>query len=167
MMHGITDEDWMKYFDGDLEPAAIDRIEAHFIGCRLCWDFYDEMANAEERLRAGGAVLRSERPLRERVLHRAIESTLAQLRGYEQANNDVRERLDHLRAVMAPMCGTTTADRALKLAAEGSPAKSLESITSENWKPFLLSLTSIAAVMCGDTGADLVWESGQLETIEC
>ena len=167
MTHGITDQDWMKYFDGELEPAAVDRIEAHFIGCRLCWDFYDQMANAEERLRVGGEALRNERPLRERVLHRAIESTLAQIRGYEQANNDVRERLDHLRAVMAPMCGTRTVERALKLAAEGSPAKSLESITSENWKPFLSSLTSIAAVMCGETGADLVWESGQLETIEC
>jgi anti-sigma factor RsiW len=73
----------------------------------------------------------------------------------------VRERLDRLESVMAPMCGSRTALRALQAAALGSPARSLEKVTRDNWTPFLTSLTSIAAVMCGETGAHLVWESGQ------
>jgi hypothetical protein len=34
-------------------------------------------------------------------------------------------------------------------------------VTEDNWTSFLSSLKTIAAVMCGETGARLVWESGQ------
>jgi hypothetical protein len=50
----------------------------------------------------------------------------------------------------------------LSAAARVSPARSLEQVTLENWTPFLTSLKSIAIVMCGETGAHLVWESGQI-----
>jgi hypothetical protein len=34
-------------------------------------------------------------------------------------------------------------------------------VTEDNWTSFLASLKPIADVMCGETGARLVWESGQ------
>jgi hypothetical protein len=73
----------------------------------------------------------------------------------------IQQRLDALAEVMAPMCGSQTAIKALRAAAQVSPARSLESVTEDNWTSFLSSLKPIAAVMCGETGARLVWESGQ------
>jgi hypothetical protein len=73
----------------------------------------------------------------------------------------VRKRLDELAVIMAPMCGSQTAERALRAAAQVSPARTLEQVNADNWTPFLSSLKSIATVMCGETGAHLVWERGQ------
>jgi len=66
-----------------------------------------------------------------------------------------------LETVMAPFFGTRTAVSALHAAAKNSPARSLEQVTPDNWEPFLKNLSSIAAEMCGETLAGLIWERGQ------
>jgi len=167
MNHGITDHEWMRYLEGALDRDAADRLEAHFIGCKPCWDYFDQLASAEEQLRLSGEAVRRELAICDRALYRALVSTVSRINRQETSADDVLARLDYLRATMVPMCGARTVDRALKVAAEGSPARSLDGINDENWNPFLLSLTSIAAVMCGETAADLIWESGQAEVIGC
>jgi len=167
MMHGISDQEWSDYFDQQLEPGECDRIEAHLIGCLTCWEFYERMAQTTERLRAGGAEMRHRFPLRDEQLHAGLRGVFARIREAEASRtlphrNSIQERLDFLEAIMAPMCGSRTAAKALHAAAKGSPAQSLAQVTPDNWTPFLTSLTSIATVMCGETGAHLVWESGQL-----
>jgi len=167
MIHGISDHEWMAYLDGELEAKERERLESHFIGCAICWEFFDRLARTTARLDAAGKATRHSVPLRDDELQRSMGEVLARIRGKTGTPGrlqptDVRERLDCLERVMAPMCGTTTATRALRAAAQGSPAQSLEYVTADNWTPFLSSLTSIAAVMCGETGAHLVWESGQL-----
>lgn len=162
-MHGLTDQEWIDYFDGVMEPEARDRLEAHLIGCELCWEFHDRMARTGERLRAAAERTRESLPFGDAQLHQALGSALGRLRGgAARPPASVRARLDDLTAVMAPMCGVQTTSQALRAAALSSPARSLDAVTSDNWEPFLASLTSIAAVMCGETGAHLVWESGQL-----
>lgn len=74
----------------------------------------------------------------------------------------IHKRLDELESVLAEMCGSHTAVRALEAAAKSSPARSLEQMTVESWQPFLDNLTSIAAVVCGEFGAQLVLETGQI-----
>ena len=162
MIHGISDQEWMAYLDGELEAVERDRLETHFIGCAICWEFFDRVARTTARLDAAGKATRHSVPLSDDQLRRGMGEVLARIRGGRIQTTEVRERLDCLERVMAPMCGTTTATRALRAAAQGSPAQSLEYVTADNWTPFLSSLRSIAAVMCGETGAHLVWESGQL-----
>jgi anti-sigma factor RsiW len=165
MKHDIADQDWIDYLDGRLAPARRDALESHLIGCWACWEFYQQMARTTARLEEWGAEVRQGLPLRDGQLHAGLRGVFARLREAETtpaAHDAIRERLDYLATVIAPMCGAETAIKALQVAAQGSPARSLERVTRDNWTPFLTSLTSIATVMCGETGAHLVWESGQL-----
>jgi predicted anti-sigma-YlaC factor YlaD len=160
MTHGLTDQEWMDYFDGVLEPEARDRLEAHLIGCELCWDFYDRMAGTGERLQAAAERARESVPLSDPEMYHALGVTLRRTRGNTSSAIAIRERLDDLEAVMTTMCGARTTTNAFDAAARSSTARSLEGVTPDNWASFLKSLTSIAIVMCGETGADLVWETG-------
>ena len=163
MNHGISDDQWTSYLDGELEHR--DQIEAHLIGCQPCWEFNERMQRTEARLGIAGEAVRHQYPLSDNVLHRSLQRVLARIWRHKESEieqaEEVRARLDSLKEVLAPMCGSGTASRALVAAAMGSPAKSLELVSEENWDPFLANLKSIAVVMCGETGAHLVWESGQ------
>jgi hypothetical protein len=171
MTHGIDDQTWVAYLEGELAPQERDRLEAHLIGCQLCWEFHERMARTTARLREGAAAARLLVPLADDDLHRGLTGTLARLRGDQRpelpgGSGMLRERLGSLERMIAVMCGRQTAERALQTAASRSPARSLEGVTPDNWAPFLSNLTSIAAVMCGATGADLVYETGRLELAE-
>jgi hypothetical protein len=168
MKHGISEQEWEEYSEGRLTGEARDRIESHLIGCLACWEFYDRFCAAGERLREAGAEVRRAAPLSDRQMHTALGRVFARLGRDEAkpsaawpANGPIRERLTQLEAVMAAMCGPRTATSALRAAARKSPARAIEQITADNWDSFLTNLASIATVMCGETGAHLVWESGQ------
>ena len=60
------------------------------------------------------------------------------------------------------MCGSRTAANALQAAAQIAAVRSPEQVTPDNWEPFLDSLTSIATVMCGETGVHLIREGGRM-----
>ena|SRR5437899_1986630 len=166
MTHLFSEEEWNDYIEGDVDDETRDRFEAHLIGCLSCWKFYERMANATEALRTSGAGMRAIFALQDRQLSAGLRGVFAKIDEAESAEREeprrlIQQRLDTLAAVMAPMCGSQTATRALRAAARVSRARSLESVTEDNWTSFLTSLKPIAAVMCGETGARLVWESGQ------
>jgi putative zinc finger protein len=167
MIHGISEKEWNDYLEGVLDEAGRDRIEAHLIGCLSCWEFHEQMALTTQALRIAGADIRDDLSLQDHQLRQGMRGVFARIRSAEletvfSEQSSIKQRLDALAAVMAPMCGSQTARKALNAAARVSPARSLEQVTLENWTPFLTSLKSIAIVMCGETGAHLVWESGQI-----
>jgi hypothetical protein len=166
MTHVFSEVEWNDYIEGQIDDETRDRIEAHLIGCLSCWEFYERMANVTRALGASGAGMRAILALQDRQLSAGLRGVFAKINEAEAAKRDrprrvIQQKLDALAAVMAPMCGSQTAIKALRAAAQGSPARSLELVTEDNWTPFLASLKSISAVMCGETGARLVWESGQ------
>jgi hypothetical protein len=173
MIHGFSEEQWDDYIEGQVDDAARDRIEAHLIGCLSCWEFHERMANATRALRASAAGSRVGFALQDQQLHAGLRGVFEKISAAEagkialgaqprlRSHRAIQQKLDALAAVMSPMCGAQTAINALRAAAQRSPARSLERVTEDNWTPFLARLKSIAAVMCGETGASLVWESGQ------
>src|SRR5262249_20270397 len=166
MTHLFSEEEWNDYIEGRTDNEARDRIQAHLTGCLSCWEFHERMATATRALVASGAGMRAVFALQDRRLNAGLRAVFAKINEAEAAERDrplraIQQRLDALAAVMAPMCGSQTATKALRAAAQVSPACSLESVTEDNWTSFLSSLKTIAAVMCGETGARLVWESGQ------
>jgi hypothetical protein len=166
MTHLFSEEEWNDYIEGEVDDEMRDRFEAHLIGCLSCWKFYQRMANATHALRVSGAGMRAVFALQDRQLSSGLRGVFAKLDEAEAAKREqprrqIQQRLDALAAVMAPMCGSQTATKALRAAAKVSPARSLERVTEDNWTSFLTSLKPIADVMCGETGARLVWESGQ------
>jgi anti-sigma factor RsiW len=166
MTHIFSEEEWNDYIEGEVDDETRDRFEAHLIGCLSCWKFYQRMTNATQALRVSGAGMRAVFALQDRQLSSGLRAVFAKIDETEAARRDrprrmIQQRLDALAAVMAPMCGSQTATKALRAAAQVSPARSLERVTEDNWTSFLTSLKPIADVMCGETGARLVWESGQ------
>jgi hypothetical protein len=166
MIHGFSETDWNDYLEGAADESLRDRIEAHLIGCWDCWEFHNRMARTASALRSSGERLRVSLALPDQALHAGLRGVFEKLNATEQAAADssikaIKEKLDALAAVLTPMCGAQTAVNALRAAAVDSPARSLDRINAGNWTAFLKRLRSIAAVMCGETGARLVWESGQ------
>jgi hypothetical protein len=163
MKHGISELEWNDYLDGRAAAELRDRIEAHFLGCLECWEFYERISTATRELFNAGEEARRSLTLEDRQLHAMLRRVFAQLRDEPQpASSQVRRRLNALEKVLAPLCGTMAAARAIQAAARNSPARSLEGVSQDNWEPFLKKLTAIAAAMCGETFASLVWERGQL-----
>lgn len=169
MTHVISEETWNDYIEGQIDDEARDRIEAHLIGCLSCWEFHERMANATQALRVNGAGMRAIFALQDQQLSAGLRGVFRKINAADTERTErvphprraIQQKLDALAAVMTPMCGSQTAIKALRAAAQVSPASSLERVTEDNWTSFLASLKSIAAVMCGETGARLVWESGQ------
>lgn len=165
MIHGFTEKEWNDYLEGCAAENLQDRLEAHLIGCLSCWELHHQLAHTTEALRASGALIRAQLSLQDSQLHAGLRGVFEKLRASEaahpEAHHAIRQRLEELAAVMTLMCGSQTAVKALRAAAQDSPARSLDGVTADNWTQFLQRLKSIAAVMCGDTGAHLVWESGQ------
>jgi hypothetical protein len=168
MNHCVSDKDWDEYIEGGPPGAARDRVEAHLINCRRCWDAYEQRLHVTRVLREAGAEVRktiqasSERVElgRRRVMAR-VEA--AEAGAVWPTHPRIRERLDDITSLMTLLCGAQMADRALAVAAHGSPARSLGRVTPETWEPFLDRLTSLARFVGGETGADLIWESGQIQ----
>jgi hypothetical protein len=166
MNHGISEKEWNDYLEDQLNDQTRDKIEAHLIGCLACWEFHEKMAWTTQSLRAGGREMQSLLALQDRQLNDGLRNVFARIQttipdpSLEQ--RIVQKRLDELAVVMASMCGSQTAERALRAAAQVSPARTLEQVNADNWTLFLASLKSIATVMCGETGAHLVWERGQI-----
>lgn len=162
MMHGFTEQEWEGYLEGQLTPEEQDRIEAHMLGCWACWDRYDQMKLTTDQLYEAGAEVRHSVQPSEMQLQVALRQVMQRVNPLAEATPEqIQQRLERLELVMARMCGTRTATQALQYAAKGSPARSLELVTAENWEPFLENLTSIAGVMCGEPGAHLVRRNGQ------
>lgn len=163
-MHGISGEEWEAYVEGNLSAAERDRLEAHLTGCLVCWERVEELQMATALLRQTSAAARRSLPLRDTQLHAGLQQAFAKLRAAETAADavSVQQRLDALTKVLSVMCGTATAAQAIRVAAQRSDARALDSVSPSNWDSFLARLTSIATVMCGETGAHLVRESGRL-----
>jgi hypothetical protein len=166
MTHGISEKEWNDYLEDELNDQTRDRIEAHLIGCLACWEFHEKMAWTTQSLRAGGREMQALLALQDRQLYDGLRNVFARIQATGPDSSPqqmtVQKRIDELAAVMASMCGSQTAKRALHAAAQVSPARTLEQVNADNWTLFLSSLKSIATVMCGETGAHLVWERGQI-----
>jgi hypothetical protein len=167
MKHGITEQDWEAYTEGGLDEAASDRIEAHLIGCLTCWDEYEGLTNAAEAWHTAGAAVRWQTPLSDAALHDGLQRVLARARATHVTQDlngqaALQTRLNQLEAVLALLCGTRTAFCALRTAAQLTPARRLNRLTVEHWEPFLERLASIALVLCGAAGAELIRAGGQL-----
>lgn len=162
-MHDFSEREWAEYIDGIADEETRNRLEAHLFGCLSCWEFYDRMASTTEELRVAGDVLRRVHNAGDRALYNGLQRIFEKLGGEgAELAGSIQQRLGALTDVMAPMCGSQTALKALRAAAEDSPARSLDHLTEDNWAPFMKNLRSIATVVCGDTGAHLVWERGKL-----
>lgn len=167
MKHGIAEQDWEAYTEGDADEATTDRIEAHLIGCLTCWEEYERLKRATELWRTAGEAAHWQTPLRDAALHDGLQRVLARARAADAAQGQtgqaaIQTRLTQLEAVLGLLCGTRTAFCALRTAANSTPARKLSLLTVEHWDSFLERLAAITIVLCGAAGAELIRAGGQI-----
>lgn len=167
MTHEISEQEWIDYLDWRLDGSARAGIEAHLAGCQECREFYERLKRTVRLLDVAGTEVNRGLPLADDQLNLGLARILARILDAEARQQHltpraVEERLNHLEESLAKMCGSWTAVNALRVAAEGTQARSLDQLTPDNWAPFLERLTSIASIFCGTAGARLVREYGQL-----
>jgi hypothetical protein len=166
-MHGISAEEWIDYLDRRLDGSARARIEAHMADCSKCREFYGRIESAVKSLEAAGSEIIRGLPLGDEKINLSLAKILARILDAEANQQQltpaaISERLNHLEELLALMCGSWTAASVLRVAAEGTRARSLNHLTQDNWASFLERLTSITSVFCGTAGARLVREYGRL-----
>lgn len=164
-MHGIADEAWEDYLCGQAVGQARELIDAHLTICSECRELAQRLKLTARLLREAGTEARRRLAPSEDHLYHGLHDLFARVLAEKEAQSgqhNIRQRLSELEVVIAEMCGTQTAARALRSAARRSPARSLEQLTIETWQPFLERLTAITSVVCGKFGGQVVWEAGQL-----
>jgi predicted anti-sigma-YlaC factor YlaD len=167
MMHGISERAWIQYLDQQLEASERGRIDVHMVSCAECREFCRRMGRADELLHRL-ADERAERfPLQNEQLHINLAKVLARILDVEAREGAlsrpaIAQRIEYLEELLAAMCGEWTAVNALRVAAHSTLAGAHVQVTQDNWMAFLKKLTSITSVFCGDAGARLMWEYGNV-----
>jgi anti-sigma factor RsiW len=165
MMHEFSEDEWNDYLDGRADPVTGARFEAHLSGCDECADLRRRLRLAEGQLRLQSGILQHAPLMSEAQVDAAWQRVVTQLRAKEitpQRVFSIPERLRFLEDLLMLLCGARTASNALRVAAEGLSAETPEQLSFDHWPQFLDKLTAITTVMCGKTGARLVWESGRM-----
>jgi hypothetical protein len=161
--HEISDEQWEDYLLGKGTPEARARIDAHLLACPECWQCYQHEYPTISTLKQAATEAREQLILDDKRLRPMFTDVMSRLRAEDAATVDEIDcGLDFLKSVLDPVFGPTTAQRAMHLAANGSPAKPASRITRENWDGFLERLAAMASIICGDVFAGLIREHGQL-----
>ena len=161
MEHEITELEWNDYFDGTASERLRARIDAHIAACLECWEFHQDMVCGIRVLNQVCEEARRALQVDDQHLKAEMLRLRDRLRNTARRRSPVQGRLNLLETVLEPYFGAGATERALQVAAKNSPARSLEQVTTDNWEPFMEKLTAIAAAMCGETFAGLVWERGQ------
>jgi hypothetical protein len=166
-MHINSEQDWIDYIEDRVDAAKRARFENHLEECADCRDFEAQMRQTELALMETAVEINNKFAVSEEESNLALAKVLARILDSEAREQNlgrdaIKVRLEQLEDILAAMCGSWTAINALRVAAEGTLAKTPAKLTEETWLPFLERLKSIASVFCGDTGAKLVWEYGQL-----
>ena len=163
MKHRISEEEWDDYLNGKSAPPARARLDAHLLGCSECWQRYQREYPVMRALQSAVGEAREDLVLDQQRLQPMFANIMAGIRadaGVPAAEID--DGLKFLDAVLEPVFGRSSAQRAMHLAADLSPAHPLSQMTRENWNCFLERLATIASIVCGDVFAGLIRKHGQL-----
>jgi len=165
MAHGISEQDWMRYLDGDLERVEWQRVDDHVAACQACASQASELRQWQGLLREEGTRLGEAIRSDERQVETLIERSLDRIRRARAAAAwTVTDGLSLLRFVMEPICGSGATRAAMNLAIQRS-AGSEEDLTGTNWGLFVVNLGEATTLVCGLATGRLVSRAGSCLSI--
>jgi hypothetical protein len=150
MQDDFSEEQWLKYMDGDADPAMRKHVDS-CADCRALVSSIDEIGATlhEEGLRARDAICPTPAEL-DQMLGRC----LTELRGPAWTAN---EAVLLMRALVEPICGPGTAGASILLAIRRSTSGRL---TESNWNLFVSNLSDVMVSVCGSAAGRLVNRAG-------
>ena len=144
---------WVDYLDGAM--AAPDRaaMELHFSGCAKCRTLCVQLRQVGGNLLKRGEQAAQENLISERSLARIWDGVRFRIRrAIAPETAQPRVRLEQLRSILVSICGSATADDAMRTAEFGCRDQS---------EPFLRNLGSMVETLSGDRAAQLVEEAAR------
>lgn len=154
MTHGFSNRDWLEFSEGGLPRDRETTMRQHIAACFECRQKVERLRCVESELHELGTRIRDSMT----ICDRRIQDAYRALRFAE--DNPVDERLMHLEVFVSGICGTRTADRALRAAAHHANAPSAGVITDRQWPDFVKKLSSIVGALCGEPAARLLYALG-------
>ena len=157
-MHGIPEEQWVEYLEGDLPANDAVRLGEHASTCPECAASLAELSLWREKLTEEAARLRSALSTSPDQLDRLLAASLERIR-QSHARWTFREAVMLLRVLLEPFCGSGTAGAAVHLAVrrstlDGSPENPAA------WKLFLSNMSETMSAICGTEAGRLVNQVG-------
>ena len=146
--HGITEQQWLEFSEGQAGAAERNRIEAHLAACAQCATLFEELNGWRGRLAAEAQTLRAALVLPEAVRGRMLAESLARVGAARPERYGAAEGVAMLRVLLGPVFGQgavrATVEVALKLAAPGG-------ISAATWQAFAAQLSEAIQSICGET----------------
>ncbi len=168
MAHGISEQDWLRFIDGNLDAAARRRLEDHIASCPDCTAEAGELRHWHVLLRDEGYRLSEALRMEESHVETLLERSLERMRqvapmGVRRAWS-VRDGLTILRFVMDPICGSGATRAAINLAILRSAGAGRD-LTGTNWGLFVGNLREATSLICGQAAGRLVFRAGSCLSI--
>lgn len=154
-MHGFSEEEWIGYLEGSLPAEDRRAFESHLGACAPCARRASGLAGLGEALRAAGGRRRGRVNTGPDRVARIEKAVLARA-GLGPASAPrflVAQSIQVLRACLEPTCGTSSADRVIRLAARRSVPAGVDELTGAHWPAFVSHLGDILASLCGASAA--------------
>ena len=170
MQHGFSEQQWLDYSDGTLDPETCSRIERHLRECPACLELTADLYAWRGLLTAEAAHLRDTCMLPEWRMERLLESTLNRVRfrhpqSFRNPGMTPREGMLLLRCLLESICGRGTARATMELAMRRSTDRSGD-IDGQNWPVFVACLSDAIASVCGSAAGKLVDRAGICLSVE-
>ena len=141
----ISASDWIDYLEGAMDRSGCARLERHFEACPRCREFRDSLLLGQHQLEDAASRATWLPEAKPSALARIWDGVRFRIRQADRHHrNRGPEQVEQLRSIVASMCGTATAETALREAAV------------RPGQPFASNLGSMIEVMCGKRAALLV-----------
>ncbi len=150
MTHGISEKQWLRYIDGQLDGPGRLRIDEHILNCSECAACSARLLAWREFLAAEALQLRARvaaDPVRLDALLAACLDRVSGPHGWSLAEGAML-----MLSLLEPICGLGVARRMRDLAMRQSGG---------NWQLFVATLSDAIGALCGSTVGVLVSRAGQ------
>ncbi len=159
MAHGVNEQQWLRYLDGELNRIERTQFEDHLAACPSCTSEAGDLRRWHELLRTEGARLGEALRAGGECVEQLVEQSVLRVRGRHAGPWTVRDGLSILRSIMEPICGSGATNAAMSLAIRRS-AGAEEDLSGTNWALFVGNLREATTVVCGLATGRLISRAG-------
>jgi anti-sigma factor RsiW len=165
MKHVLSEENWLEYAEGGLDPAARREAAAHLESCAECASMIAALDSWRLLLTAEGERLRESFAMPEESLDRMLRQSLDRIAEAETVprRRTVRETVLLLAALMEPIFGPGGVRAALDATRRQLPGADL---ADAGWQNFIAALSGNFSSVFGLSAGRLVTQAGRALTAE-
>jgi anti-sigma factor RsiW len=150
MTHGISEQQWMDYLEGNLAVEVRAQLEEHVASCAECSRSLGELRAWRERLQEEGARLQGVLELPEPEMERMLAASLERIQSVRPGALSLENAIMALGSLIEPILGRGTVRAATDLGRR----------RAADWPGFVAAMSDGIAAVCGLAAGRLVTMAG-------